>query len=341
MATPIETTMDDANCGTRCYYVESSDIESETGNVVKILKKSFNSTSINKTESGGAVYFINCGLYIEDSKFDSCQSLVGGSGAIYIDNDKELRNEITIKSVYFTGCKSYYGGAVYVRSRSENVQVLIANSTFDSNVLFDRKENEKFGGSAVYFYVRNGNVESCKFNKNKGKGGALKIMNDFDSEKSFVKNLLGLHQNRISINDCSFDDKDQSSSSIYYVGGKHASKLAVTNCVFTGILNKGTHYIDGHLIVKESPKISVKTCVFNGDQMSAFNLKNDFISIDLNNRVFGSSNQKSNENKYSYKIFYLAAVPTLAVLAIVAVVFAVKKIKKSDKESEEDLSQIL
>ena len=58
----------------------------------------------------------------------------------------------------------------------------------------------------------------------------------------------------ISINDCSFEQDEKSSTSIYYIGGKEGSKLEIRGCEFRGKLNVGQHYVDGKLIERDSPK---------------------------------------------------------------------------------------
>ena len=288
---------------------------------------------------GGAIYFINCGLLIKDSTFTGCQSTAGGGGAFYIDNDLELRNQIQIEHSIFKECKSFFGGAVYIRSRSYNDDILIFNSSFISNGLLTWSSNKLQGGSALYLNSRNGQVESCQFTFNKGKGSAMKNLNQFDDEKnngiSLMQSLFNLEINRILINDYLIFNQDQSTSSIYYIAGKHGSSMDVNNCEFKGIFDKGTHYIDGKKVDKNGKMIQINSCKFDNDFESSLNLKEDFIWVDLKNQVFDSPSVKEKSNN-KFLCNYTCILWIATLLVVVVVIGIIKMTKQNEQEINEE-----
>ena len=291
---------------------------------------------------------LNCGLLINQTTFTVCKSTAGGGGAIYINNDLELRNQIKIENSLFKECQSFFGGAVYIHSRSNNDEILIFNSSFIGNSLLNRpssyhNKNNLYGGSALYLNSRNGQVESCQFSLNKGKGGAVKILNHFDDDDgnsgslSLMQNLLYVKKNHILINDCLFFNQDQSISSIHYVAGNHGSKMDVTNCEFKGTLNKGNHYIDGKKVHKDGKLIHINSCKFDSDSDSSLNLKENLILVNLKNQVFGSNSVKVKSNNKSLCNF--ACILGAAALVVVIIVIKITKQNEQEINDNDDNSQ--
>lgn len=220
-----------------------------------------------------------------------------------------------------------------------NDEISIKRCNFISNQLLGKRDGIRlYGGSALYLHTRSVDIENCQFTSNKGKGGAVKVVNTFDDTNG---NGISLMQgssiiNNIFIKNCLFNDQDKSTSSIYYIGGKFGSYLEVTNCEFKGPLDEKTHYIDGKQIAKDSPKLFIKSCKFDGDYKYSLNIKEDFFLVDLNDQKFKVDSAAENKSGLDLvKLFYLAGVPTLAVLAIVVILVAVKITKHSQQENED------
>ena len=187
MATTINVTTSESDCNPKCYFVSD-----EQPNVYMPPVKEFYDIK-NETASGSAIYIENAGLTVVDTNFTKCRSPNNGGGAIYVDTEIESVNHpITIENSFFKECKSSYGGTVYIRSKYECSPVTIRNCKFESNeALSKNKRDNLFGGSAVYLNVREGNIINCAFNRNIGKGGAVKLINEFeDSKSSLLQSLL-------------------------------------------------------------------------------------------------------------------------------------------------------
>lgn len=334
MPTIFNIEFDDSICEPRCYNVAT---DTSFPQCINVTKKLFED-KVNKSESGGGIYFIDTGLHIVNSEFIRCGSEAGGGGGIYINNNMVLENNIIIENVEFKECSSYYGGAVYIHSISEYDNILIKDCKFDSNYLLTRNTRDNlFGGSALYLHARNGDIVNSSFVHNKGKGGSLKVINDFDSVDG-VKLLNPI--NALFINNCMFDDNDLSSSYINYIGGNSKSSFDVSNCIFKGDINNGIHYIDALQMVKDMPRISITSCSFNAVYKENLNFEKDSNLINLKKQY---NDDDLSQKKSSFNLLrnpYLLIVPTLAVFAVFAVVFVVKKTRQNQQSSENEQEDI-
>lgn len=83
----------------------------------------------------------------------------------------------------------------------------------------------------------------------------------------------------IQIIGCTFDIDSQSKSSIYCLNNKFGSEIELIGCTFDidcaffSKTSKNTHYIDGKLLDKESPRIKINEGVFESQKQYVFNLK--------------------------------------------------------------------
>lgn len=104
----------------------------------------------------------------------------------------------------------------------------------------------------------------------------MKITNLFDDDDYDKISELNekVDENKISIIECDFEQNKELLSSIYYHGGKSDKIVEIKNCGFKGKLAKDSHYIDGFLASKDSPKLYVQSCHFdnNWKQMASKDL---------------------------------------------------------------------
>lgn len=293
------------------------------------------------SNNGGAIHLIDCGLSCKKSKFIKCSSKSGG-GAIYIKNDLDLVNTEEFEDILFTDCQATYGGAVYINTNSVNNIVSIKSCKFSSNQALISDSKTLLGGSAVFLAARKGIITDCTFVENKGEGGSLRINNNFDTI------LQGKDEEAsVIISNCNFKIQKSSKCSLFYVRGNGKSSFELKNCLFTGTLAKNAHFIDGQSLVKEAPKLQVKSCKFSYDSINSLNLdpNNDFLAVDLKDQVFNYSDPKNEEEDFCmWKIIVAIIVPTVVIVVIIIVVGIVIKKKYSnrniigDGEMAEDLS---
>lgn len=206
--------------------------------------------------------------------------------------------------------------------------ILIKSCSFLSNVAYPKRTNEDllFGGSSVFLMTNAADLIENVFNENKGKGGALRIV-----EKKKENKLINLEENKnsIKIKGCSFE---QSASIFYESKGNGGSDIDISECDFKGKLAKGSRYIDGHLFDKNSPKFHIKDCKFESDINQSVNA--DLIKEISSVYVIKSAlieNDRSKSNS-----FLMNAFPFLALFAISIAVF-ILKMKKLNNQSD-DLS---
>ena len=130
--------------------------------------------------------------------------------------------------------------------------------------------------------VRNANISFCSFQGSRGKKGSLKFYNKFDDDNVYTQkkkvHILEAEnrnekQNSFLISDCDFENEDESSTSIYFVGGKEGSDIEVKECTFKGKLGKGSHYIEGEQQADEKPKLKILSCKFEDDQKPPVNME--------------------------------------------------------------------
>lgn len=213
-------------------------------------------------DKGAAIHFQNCGLSCTNKcKFINCKSENGEGGAIYVNNLIDLLNDVTLEGLSFESCSATIGGAIYIQSSSVLNTVKITKCSFTGN---EATSNE--GGSAIYMSTRKGIITFCVFKNNLGPGSSVKIVNDFELAKdssSLIK-LFDEKEILVSVSECKFEINKESSSSVFYVAGRDGANFEIKNCIFTGIVTKNAHHIDGVRIDKNGPCVIVKDCKFSG-----------------------------------------------------------------------------
>ena len=259
---------------------------------------SFSHVFIKRTEfneyyhedNGGAIHMINSGLTCNDASFETCYTTGGGGGGIYIYNEYELTNNITLKNLTFKICSAVFGGAIYIYSISENNPVLIENCKFLDNIVIGTQETSKlYGGSAVYLTVSKCHIIGSRLKRNKGKGGSMKINTNFDekpknnnealrtlSHKSTLKPFKLNSAHSISITKCSFEMGDDLQSSLIFANVHQPIKTRLRDCSFSGKLAKDSFYIDGQSVGGSKPNFKINGCTFGSELKNRFNSK--FIS---------------------------------------------------------------
>ncbi|KAK8854425.1 hypothetical protein M9Y10_016987 [Tritrichomonas musculus] len=331
MATPQDMDFGADQCTPGCYFVGG-----EEPILFKPQKKIFEDIE-NATGSGSAIFIENAGCLIIDSSFTNCSSPNNGGGAIYIDTEVDnVIHAINIENTLFKQCKSTCGGAVYIRSVYECSPVSIKSCIFEKNEVLQRTSRDKndnlFGGSAAYLNVRDGTVFNCSFHHNTGKGGALKLVNNFDTDSKSVLLHHFLNRYSVVVSDCLFETDDKQTSSVFYYGGKFGSEFQISNCEFVGVLDKDAHHIDGVRTSKKAPKLTILNCKFSDDYKSSLNNKDNYLSINLKEQVFGSDSVQQKESSS----FNLASVVVLAIAALLAIVAAVVVNKKPNQTTDEE-----
>ena len=308
---------------------------------VSISLTDFNKVTFN--EDGGAIHLIDSTLDCENVKFNGCQSNSGGGGGIFVDNKNVVKaGEIRLESLQFTGCKALYGGGVYVCSSSESVPVKVSNCEFTKNEATAAKSGSTvfWGGSALFVNAKAGSLTNNIFSENKG-SGAVKIINEFDKDNS--KLLLHNDLPSFLLSDSRFVNTLDSSCLLFYVAGNNGVNCEVKNCIFSGALQKGSHYIDGVSLSKESKKLHVSKCKFAADSHSSLNMNsdNDFLSVNLKNQVFNFDQIIKNDNngkKASLLTFsnLVFAGSALVVVSVLVILLRHKKQSQLNDISEED-----
>lgn len=287
--------------------------------------------------SGGAVRLINFGLVATDVTFTSCTSQNGGGGGIFIYNkvgSSQASYSITLIKLTFKKCTAKYGAAVYIFSPSEISPIQILLCTFDSNEATSTSENSLFGGSALYITAKLGAISECVFLNNKGKGGAVKISEDFSVLPEGLRMLqkeANYSQGSIVISGCSFQINEYSDCSLFYANEKRSTKIEINDCTFTGKLTKDAHYIDGNPLEEERPNVIVRSCKFSADKYRALNSK--FIKVDLNNQVLLNNNNFEKKHLTSKSIITFS---TLALAATIIITIVVLKRNHHNAHSEDE-----
>lgn len=127
-----------------------------------------------------------------------------------------------------------------------------------------------------------------------GPGGAIKISDRFENEDSNQKILLGNEEKQtgsISISKCDFES---GSNSISCVSRKVGSKVEFIECNFKGRLDKGSHYINGKVTARESPRLHVKWCKFEEVNNEAVNI--ELINENPKIEIFKQATKSGNWN---------------------------------------------
>ena len=115
------------------------------------------------------------------------------------------------------------------------------------------------------------------------------------------------------ISGCTFDSVENSDCSLFYSSKLISSKVIIDDCIFTGNLAKGSHFINGKIINSEIPSLYINSCKFSANTK--------FIKVVYNSNNFFEKNQSS-----SSKV--LAVVVDL----ISAAIFIAKKFKQTNNE---------
>lgn len=81
-------------------------------------------------DNGRAIHIINAGMTLDTGTFKECNSKNGGGGGggIYIYNQQDISNRVSIKNSNFYLCRAAFGGAIFVFTLSENVNAHIDES---------------------------------------------------------------------------------------------------------------------------------------------------------------------------------------------------------------------
>lgn len=239
---------------------------------IDISGSNFNRLKDEERKGGAAIYVLNYGVLCSNSKFNECSSENEGGGAIYIHVNKIIDSSVSITDSSFSKCRAIYGGAIFIYSDKDENFVSINNCKFTQNKanVFSDGNNQRFGGSAIFFITKNGDVDNCDFVNNDG--NAIKVSNKF--ENSFLS--IDKFKGSISFDNCSFNLGVNSSSSIFYHRcNKNDVDVDVKNCFFKGKLSRKSHHIDGFSSF-EKEKISCfhfVSCKFEGGIKNAINLK--------------------------------------------------------------------
>ena len=223
----------------------------------------------------------------------------------------------------------------------ETNEVLIKDCSFISNqATLQSSSNDLFGGSAIYLRSEKRFVNNCRFKANRGRGGALKVSNDFKSDASLLnkKKIIDIDSSSLNsfvISNCNFEITKDSMSSIVFEKGRKTD-LIVNNCVFTGKLIKNAHHIEGNIIVKSCKLSCTPSEAFKFDQ----NNKN--FSIDLNNQIFNYV-EKTGSNDWKIILSFAlpaAGIALVGVLTIIVIVIIIKNKNHSysDDQNEDDQS---
>lgn len=322
--------------GNRCELDHTNSTTYENYTLDATVVPSF--VGSTNADSGGAVRLINYGLKAEDVSFTGCTSQNGGGGGIYIYNNIKSNEETTysvhLSKLYFTECKANFGAAVYIYSPSEKSPVIIEYCIFTSNQLTESSNSKLTGGSALYLTAKTSEIVGCNFKSNKGRGGAIKISDDFDIVPEGSRMLQKSAYNSsgsVLISDCSFNIDSEADCSLFYSNERQITKVEVNGCTFKGKLAKGAHYIDGKSLANERPNLFINYCKFETDQNGALNSK--FIKIDLNNQLTSANNDVI---KIKLSSTMLIALSTLSILAVVLIVIIIKRRNLRQDASERD-----
>ena len=292
----------------------------------------------------------------DDTTFTNCATKQGGGGAIYIENNLRLKNNITLIGLSFTDCKAKYGGAVYIYCGTPKAPAKVSSCEFSGNQLLPNSETDHLhiGGKAIFVVAKRGKISECKFHENPGEGEDMKIITTFDEDDYLLKDnhrKISIkeveeeeyqYDESFMISNCHFDTDKQSRNSIYSFAGKHGTKVEVQNCIFTGDLSEGSHYISEKVMPDASSRMIVKSCKFASDSENSMNLNpiNAQTSGNVFNYQYSKEVKETKEVKVSRKIVTTIAFTTLAVNVIVVIVAIIYKKRLVEDDSQSNISSI-
>lgn len=307
----------------RCVEEKDPFVGSERNIVIKVVASEFKDM---EEINGSAIHLVNCGLSCTDGcQFINCGKDGSVGGAIYIYNANELYNSVDMYKLTFTSCHAEYGGAIFIYSSSNINTVTIKSCIFNGNQVSESGPSDILtGGSAMFLSIKSGKILQCKFSQNIGPGGSIKLLNNVESQSIFLDKM----NPSILLKDCTFNEKKES---IVYAARKDGSNIEVTNCEFTGKLNEGAHHINGMIIDKDAPKMIIKSCKFNNEDIRKVLPENcQFASVDINTLDFGTL---KNDN-FSWKSAALIAVPAIAIIIVLSVIISKRNNSTVDNEDE-------
>ena len=246
----------DADGNGGAIYVKSTD-------PIRIIDSEFKE---NSASYGGAITAHNATLILENTVFDK-NSAVKIGGALNAAHSTQIINNCTFKDgkiEFSTGsgdpCR---GGAIYAEQFDEDNEMIITNTEFKNNYVYN-------DGGAVYI---NGQakvlIEDSKFSKNTGNGGAIvcDIANVTIRNTEFNENH-GSDGGAVNagpstlFEDCNFTGNYASYGGAIYVcdsGGENAN-ATVKNCNF---LNNSAEV--GGAIFNDEKTVTVLNCNFTGN----------------------------------------------------------------------------
>lgn len=307
------------NEGERCIYKgDESDPD-----IVVIKSSSFNDYKC--TDNGAVVHLKNCGLKCDDSKFTNCLANSGGGGAIYIYINEAVAAPVELNCVTFTSCQAAYGGASYIYSSIESINVIINNCIFVKNKANSGSGyNGLTGGNSLYLTIQQGSINNCNFNQNAGLS-SVKVTNKFDGlldESSF--------HSSISFDNCVFEINNNSSSSLLYDKKTNSDFIvSIKNCIFSGDL-----YNNHHIETKDftqssySSKFVVENCKFSSDKKEA--IKNDsnvyIMNIDSQEFNYFKKNNKSSSSYMKLKVGFAVLLINIIIVVVFILYIQNKKI---------------
>lgn len=314
--------------GSHCRY------EGDANHPVSVTINMTTFSSIQSDENGGALLLKNAGLACTSISFSNCRTnsgsseghASGGGGGIYIRNDIEMDNSISLKYVNFSNCKAGYGGAVFIYSISIESKISITDCLFSSNqaTVSSSQSSElshESGGSAIFITSKSSYINDCIFFKNIG-DNQLKIENDFSqSEESLLLNAKTTNVVRF----CKFNIERYSKSSIFYLAGNNGVSCQIMNSVFIGDLNPGSFHITGQALTDKSPRLVIVRCKFSSEYSNAFDSRNDkeYIFIQLEKQTFNYEEEEEEEDSGgsldAIDYVLIAVVPVLVIIVIVVI----------------------
>lgn len=262
----------------RCYF-EGNKVKNARVNLVRS-----NFTDFFYESDGGAIFFTDCSTKFRDATFSNCVSSKGAGGAVYIKNILPT-DDLIFEDLVFINCKAFCGGAIFAFVKSETSNITIIRCIFIQNEAIGQKSDENkdfFGGHALFYGARNGNILNCSFIKNIGisiKGGAaIKIYNKFDDDKMNIRlmNKQNQLEKSITISDCYFESNEKSSNFIYYINGKDASTIEVKDCNLKGKSSNISSFINGKEFDLKKLKINIIQCNINVEDNINENLSYHF-----------------------------------------------------------------
>lgn len=286
---PVDSCIEQKHC--------SYDNTNNDDNVHIVIEKT-TIDSYHSETNGGFVDISNCDFIARNMTISSCTSRNGGGG-IFINNyQKEKNPQVSITNVKFNSCQAKYGGAVFIYSNLENL-VEVKNCEFIDNKITEQSPSGKLhGGSAIYMIALNGVIKDCILIRNKGKGGSVKLSDNFD-DKPEVKILE--KQIGISIDGCKFEIEKNDDCSLFYQRKHISSKVEVKNCIFTGYLANDSYFIDGEsTFSNEKPNLKIMSCMFSSNSKKALNKK--FSIIEVTDQVFNY--KENNSQSMNFKLYY-------------------------------------